>query len=1080
MDGAAPAADFWYAWARAQALSAEDRLHEALPSFEAALAAIGSLEPEPWAAMRAELLTMIAALAYDSGDRPRSRRALEQARIAIEALPRDHGDRRWLGALAEVTEAKNEISEHRYGPAIERLRHLLADHFGADGSAIGDRSLECTARGALMAALANTHQIDAALGECEVIERLLDTPSLRHQTLKRVAALGNWASALCATGRFDESLARFEQAIAGLRGLIAAGRPWRRWDLARLQMNMAAAYTRRRQHAAAIRVGLHAVRTLNHEVRRRRSRDEPAEPVAVTRAMARYNLAYAYHEADRPRRAMQWFQASLRDYELLLARCPHLRDDAARATVNLAHAELREGRIAHALQLYLQAAGTFRELIDAGARHLVAEEANARLGAARALACAGRPQAALAQAKRSLLRFARLTRGGQLQHAPAWSRGVREVEDALLRGWLIADRADGPDREFESAFDTLAQLRARPPRFTHPVGADPVHEIQAHLRQLACCLEDGATHPPRRAALVRYTAAAFASTLDRTAELLAAAEPAWLIAQQPAWRALVEESRTFAAAHPHADVLLVHWFLGTRGLRAQRDALAFAADERIAELRAELSELRRLEEQLLGRSPDEPGPSGKLRLLGSDGPGAAAQAELDALRASWLALRRRCDEGVDDAVRQGLLPRRLHLSPDDLMRQLAPAGALILLARPRPDCVLMLALRRPRGGGAVELSADEVALPPELARRSCAELIDSVPMSFAGALRGEPLRRAPTTRNVAAAETAGATAMPADEPAVDWLTRLADRVTQRAAARMAPASITRLDIVVSDDLHAVPWRHLLASLLPGAAAPAIYPSAGAWLQHRAHPPPLPAAWAIAEAARARGLPELRWVAVEAPLTRALVESHGGSVVEVRSVRQPPAGFGALVGMAHGGAVDGNPARAGLDLGDGGVLTGYELGRLRGCRVVFLSCCVLARTHDVGGEPLGFIAAAFGLSTAFAAGWLTDVPDSMACLFGLALQHEMQRCRTACAAAAAATTNSDVFESTRRSIADGRWPEGFGAWLEQHLPPLVGRLATGPQDELRRTFGRMALGGALYAAPPIGMPGLMPWVVCFGR
>ncbi len=161
---------------------------------------------------------------------------------------------------------------------------------------------------------------------------------------------------------------------------------------------------------------------------------------------------------------------------------------------------------------------------------------------------------------------------------------------------------------------------------------------------------------------------------------------------------------------------------------------------------------------------------------------------------------------------------------------------------------------------------------------------------------------------------------------------------------------------------------------------------------------------------------------------------------------------ALLGMGHGGAPGGNPARAGLAL-DGQVLAASDLARLPACRHALLSACLLGRTEDAQGEGLGFLSACLDWRIGFAAGWLTEVPDYAACLFSLAAQWSLR--------AAPGTPWSQVLHDLRRTLSAGAWPPGFGAWLAAEGAPL----APGLQ--------------AAAAAPPALLQRALPWAVALG-
>ena len=76
------------------------------------------------------------------------------------------------------------------------------------------------------------------------------------------------------------------------------------------------------------------------------------------------------------------------------------------------------------------------------------------------------------------------------------------------------------------------------------------------------------------------------------------------------------------------------------------------------------------------------------------------------------------------------------------------------------------------------------------------------------------------------------------------------------------------------------------------------------------------------------------------------------------------------------------------------------------------------------------------------------------MFGVVFQHALLH---------AGSAPWNVFEATRRSIAAGRWPGGFGAWLREALP---GEVPDAPAH--------------WFDGPPQSLRMLMPWAVCLGR
>jgi hypothetical protein len=213
----------------------------------------------------------------------------------------------------------------------------------------------------------------------------------------------------------------------------------------------------------------------------------------------------------------------------------------------------------------------------------------------------------------------------------------------------------------------------------------------------------------------------------------------------------------------------------------------------------------------------------------------------------------------------------------------------------------------------------------------------------------------------------------------------------------------------------------------------------------------PQRWAVAasDGSAARPLP---WAAVERTLAGRLWGGAMQTLAFDRDGRPMDDDAGALLGIGHGGAPDGNPAHAGLALG-GGVLSAADLPRLPRCRYALLSACLLGRTEDAQGEGLGFLSACLDYRLHFAAGWLTEVPDFAACLFSLATQWALR--------AAPHAAWSRTLRDLRRDLLAGRWPAGFGAWLATEGAPLSASLREAAE------------------APPALLQRALPWAVALG-
>lgn len=1053
-----PTASVLAAIAAGHRLAGDERHPKACTMFEQALQELAEATDRDTPAQLAMRVEIVSALVESQVECDRLD-AATQTLAQAQAL-RDHLAECGV-VIAPLVEARLALMAARLriqrrepGAAIGPLQDAIAT-LTADPVPAG-HALTAACHTTLAVAFSLGGRFDEAAQQRRAAGELLDTPALRHLGKERARLSMNIGNDEWFQGRPQEAVRRFNGALAIFRGLVAAGSLDRRIDIARTSMNLGGALTSCDAFDAAIDAYDEALRLYALEIRRARRAGSGLGRLRASLASTRMNLGYALFRAGRHDAAGAMLRLALRDYKLIVASAPHLADDEARTWVNQAHLLHRQGRLDAARRGYGRALRTFAPLISAGRVHLEGDLANARLGLARVLASQGRFDAALREGEAALRSLAGLTRAGQLHHARAWLLGLRGLGDALL-----ANAAAGSGRTLLALAACVADALVR----GHPVGAEQLDELFDAVDQVGLWRR---ISPADAAALNGWIAAYLRHLLEWIAQLLGESDPSWLQSHAAALADLVECLRESARGEPKGDALLADWFLSTRALRAQRNALAQSGDPRVQELAALLQRLRQLEEELLGGRPDPAlGSDGAVRASGA---APASVATADGARAAWSTLRRRCDELRGLLTRDGRVPPQTHLPASDVVQQLPHDAGLVLLARPTADRVVVITLHRP-DSQARWASADEVVLTAGLAQFRCNELVGLVRRSIVGAARGQGLRRAsdPPMTDAPLDATAGEIA----GFACSALSELARAVATPIWARVRQHRWRSLHIVPSDDLHLVPWAHELESERPQECSLAVYPSVGAWFHHRADatadattPASVPRRWAVAAWPAAGSAHALPWVEVEHALCRMLWGTS--QPVAIDSAHRIAEGIDAFVGMGHGRAVHNNPAHAGVQIDTHDVLTAHDLPAMRTCRAVVLSCCVLGQTHEVFGEPLGFLSAAFGYEVAFGSGWLTEVPDAWACLFGAAFQFALRD--------VGGGSWRGTFEAVRRDIAAGRWPQGFGAWLETNLPAAV-VAARSPQWHQEVTAA--IAGGALYRIPPHGLSRLMPWVICFG-
>jgi tetratricopeptide (TPR) repeat protein len=1037
---------------------ADARTHAAVADAAAPAAAV--------AALRAELVALECGLLSDAG---RFEGAVDRLDAALAALPAPtatpDGERVRLAAARLHYEAGRVHAMLRRLPqARERLQ--------AAAAAPDRRTLEGE-RGALVriraeAALGASLCMHCAHGEgVALLERALaaiDQPGFEAAGLERARILINLGAAHFEQHRLDPARRCVEHAMELLAPLVRARRAGARADLGRAWVNLGGVHSRAGRLAEAVTAYRAAIAAYDR-ARRSATLAGDVARLRASRANASLNLGYTLFKAEDFVAAHRHLRSALRRYEALLGSNPHLQADLARALVNAGHVEARRGRHARAADLYAQGLAAFEPLAGAAApRHLAFECANAKLGLARMALARGRAAPAAAWFEQAMTTLSELTHEGALQHANHWLRAWVAQASQLVEATKDPNR---PDR----LGAVLLRVLAQPPLRALGEGVDPLRTPESALDAMQRWGAAPASGGTRQREACRVLAAAGLRYLfDCTAQVLADSSPAWLGQRQARIRKWVERLGAAAAAHADAPELLADWFLCTRGLRAQRAALAAGAGAPLAALRESLLELNRLEAILLGAAGERAAAdaAGEPGLLpAAAGTPAPEVGERNA--AAWLQLRGEVDARVAQAVRDGLLPAALQVRAADVARRLGASQALLLVARlDATRCVVLLLTAARAGAGQC---GHWIACQPEpLAGLTCDLLVGAARTAlrhdFGSARKGPE----PSPRRIDVEAMRGDA--PQDRLALDALHLIADGVLAPAIEALAATGCDDVAIVPADDLHLLPWGDLLDRAAAPARAAAVYPSAGAWwrggervvLASGALP-----RWALAGSAGAAGASggvasggagrsqPLRWIEVESRLATQLWHEAGTTVVPWDA----EAGAGAaipdsLLLMGHGDVPAGNAALAAVAVGDGRLVDAHAAAARGSLRRVLLSACVLGRTDDAFGEPLGFLSACFGYRTRFGIGWLTEVPDDAACLFSLAFQHAL---REALAARGGGVRWGEVFGAVRRAIAAGAWPPGFAAWLGAQAP---------------------APAAALPAEPPAALRRVLPWVVALGR
>lgn len=905
----------------------------------------------------------------------------------------------------------------------------------------------------LAANLSIAGQHDEAIRLNQAALARLDRPGLRGLGRDGVRLRLNLGNALWAQGDLAQARRHYRLVIEAAQGQIATGCAPRAHDLGRALMNLGGVLVSMARFPEAFAAFGQALVVYDSQIRRIRRRGGAIGRLSASRACTWMNLGYAHFRAADYGMAARWLGRARRYYASVQVPAPVLQDDAARTWVNDAQLLLACQRIALAAKRCQLAVGVFEQRLANGAEHLRPDLANARMVWAHALAADGKVAASAVQAGLALDSYAALMALGQLQHAQAWLAGLLKMIDTLVRrspgrvdAAIVADALAGLG-------DRLAPTWRR----AHPLGGEPLQQLD---QALACAVRWHSLEAPV-AGLDTLLPRLARHLLVWLAGLLGDADPAWLTAHSVALLHSVNGLWQHCRQLPGAAMLLADWFLCTRGLRAQRDALAESADPQVAAFAALQAQLWRIEQELLSGLPKLGG--GSAPLLRAAGALASMLPEGDSVNApaEWRALRDRCDGERARLVREGLLPQQGRADAAALARRLVPGTALCLLARPQPDQLLLIVLRLSPAG---DLQAWWRALRLEspLADGACDQWLALVRRGLREPGSPQSMRRAAD----AADSDMTVTATDRYGFALAVLQSLADAVAEALVQSLDEPALDALVLLPSDDLHMLPWRSLLAKSWRQAPRLVQYPSVGAWLRQAdtmpATAPGLRPAWCLAMPGPSSE--PLPWVQVEAALSQSLWSGAGVETVLLDPVHRSVDGVAVLLGMGHGGQTLAGTATPGLQLGAGQVLTAHDLPRIRHARCLVLSSCVLAQTHQVMGEPLGFLAAAFGYGTTFATGWLTEVPDDVACLFSLALQFSL---RSAQADEPGSSVNwLACFDTTCRCLETGHRPSGFDDWLLEALPTLALPAGITPA-----AFNLMATQG---------MRRWLPWVIALGE
>lgn len=304
------------------------------------------------------------------------------------------------------------------------------------------------------------------------------------------------------------------------------------------------------------------------------------------------------------------------------------------------------------------------------------------------LAAEGRAGAAATHLDATLSALVDLTERGQLQHARRWMDGLCEHATTLIERASTSEQVPGI-----GGGASLLRALARPPRCGVYGLSTPTQAVSGGLDQLAQWSASVSAATRAVPWFADFADAFFVHLLDGTAHLLSESDPDELRRHLEATATLLTRLRQAARALPRGNERLADWFLRTRGLRAQRSAVAAGGDRRLVVLRERLAQLRRLEEEAL-RAHHR-----RERQPAADGGPQRRRRRRRSFAGNAVAGAARALQQIARAAREGR-PAALRLDARSLATRMRPRSALLMLARGAPGELIAIDLHRPSAEGA--------------------------------------------------------------------------------------------------------------------------------------------------------------------------------------------------------------------------------------------------------------------------------------------------------------------------------------------------------------------------------------------
>ncbi|MEI2773453.1 MAG: CHAT domain-containing protein [Candidatus Competibacter sp.] len=846
----------------------------------------------------------------------------------------------------------------------------------------------------------------AAFGQAEVLYRALIDDNQDHYRPDLALTRMNEGVALSDLNRPEEACARYEEAAAIYQALIAAGQPQYRPNLALTRMNEG-----------------NALRDLNRPEEACARYEEAAAIyqalIAAGQPQYRPNLAHtrmnegnALRDLNRPEEACARYEEAAAIYQALIAAGqPQYRPDLALTRMNEGVALRDLNRPEEACARYEAAAAIYQALIAAGQPQYRPNLALTRMNEGNALRDLNRPEEACARYEAAAAIYQALIAAGQPQYRPNLVKmrvnaAIACADKAELEA--VIAHLDRALAVWEGAETMPAVALNQTPHLAELIGrtrsvAGFAARVEQLTQQIARAL--GGVAPQNLGQFYPWAESAFTGLLNAALD-----ENAWDLALTVIGTARAQRLAKLA----QADLL--------RRAAREDDPAALREYREVIRRFAEL-------EILLNTGA---GASGEGTTSGRGGGGNAGQ-QYQTLYNEYTTLRGKLGKLEQTLRQQNLLPD-LGAGLFDgagLRQKLPPTAALLLLVQvqERPANLVVVLTRDGGRVLAMEGGSDWTRRLEGITRT----------LKGKGKDKGRTLRDGPGGDTRTASAGANARAVPPElaDAQTEALTEALTEQFWQPIQNAVGDAVNTVWLLPTGDLHGLPWQAsappewrcrlapapwFVRQALDATAAAPICPTAAAPLGVLAYAAP-------------DSDKELPHMALEERGVRAAWGDAAHALAGLDRAPAPPPAY--IVIGGHGDSDETIPGAARILVGhDGAEPRHAGFGEIWNAPLspflllLYFSSCVVGRTREVNGEPLGLISAGLLRGVRYLVGWSVPVDDLGAALFAL-LYHWLWR---DCADPEAALTRA------RSAFLTGAWPAAAVEWaqplLAAHLRDLL--------------------------------------------